>query len=320
MGRTLLLAFCLVLLLPAGTHGAATRGALAYLAAVTGGVDLYLGSAKAAQRGSMGRALAKGDRVQVGKDGAATLLFNDGSIVELKANSSLTVGAGKSGAAAGKSDQVLASVFQSVSDGVVGGSRETGLVALAPVRSSSTSLALILSPRQTDILETKPGFRWRSIRGATRYRVVVSGENGELWQRETADTTLGYPGDAAPLARGAELLWEVHASNDKGPVHRDEATFRVKPEAEAEAVIQRLTRIEEVAGPSGQDAPRFIAGAYLAGEGLLDDAIERFEALCRQNPSSPEPHEALGRLYRSVGLMDLATAELQTALTLTRER
>jgi len=41
-----------------------------------------------------------------------------------------------------------------------------------------------------------------------------------------------------------------------------------------------------------------------------------FAALGGLFPESPAPHEALGNVYRAVGLMDLAAAEYQRALTL----
>jgi Flp pilus assembly protein TadD len=46
--------------------------------------------------------------------------------------------------------------------------------------------------------------------------------------------------------------------------------------------------------------------------------LRQFTELSRLSPDSPAPHEALGNVYRTVGLMDLAAAEFQKALELTR--
>ncbi|TMQ55005.1 MAG: hypothetical protein E6K72_07040 [Candidatus Eisenbacteria bacterium] len=287
---------------------------LAYIAAISGRVDVAR-SSKTGERGTIGLALLKGDRVQVGAGSGATLFFNDGNLLELSEKSTITVGTQNKGARRPEPNPAMAGVFKSVSEGVVGGSRETGLVALAPVRGGPSGAEVILAPRQTQILDDRPMFRWRAVAGANRYRVVVSGEAGELWQRETGDTSLAYPADAAPLPRGGDVLWALHASNDRGSLAEEENSFQIKPVAECDAIRHQLEQIEKNAG----GAAPFVAGAYLSGQGLLLDAIVRLEALCRDHPTQPGPHEALGRLYRAVGLMDLAAAELQDALTLGRQ-
>ena len=288
---------------------------VALVVATSGRVEVSRASSKSVERGTIGLALLRGDKVQAGAGGAATLLFSDGNLLELSEKSAITIGAHPRVARSREPNPVMADVFKSVSGGVVGGSRETGLVALAPARRPPGRKEIILAPRQTEILDERPAFRWRRVRGADRYRVVVSGEAGELWQRETGDTSFAYPADAAPLARETELLWTLHASNDSGPLEDEEASFRIKPTKEADAVRIRLDQIEKEAG----GAAPYLAGAYLAGQGLLLDAIDRLESLRRSRPAEPGVHEALGQLYRAVGLMDLAAAELQLALTLGRQ-
>ena len=288
---------------------------VAFIVATSGRVDVARPSSKSAERGTIGLGLLRGDKVQVAADGAATLLFSDGNLLELSEKSAITVGAQPKVARRPEPDPVMAGVFKSVSEGVVGGSRETGLVALAPVRGGPDRKEIILAPRQTEILDDRPAFRWRGVHGADRYRIVVSGDSGELWQRETGDTSIAYPADVAPLARETDLLWTLHASNDSGPLRDEEAAFRIKPTKEADAIRSRLGQIEKDA----RGAAPYLAGAYLAGQGLFLDAIDRLEALCNSRPTEPGAHEALGQLYRAVGLMDLAAAELQTALTLGRQ-
>ena len=52
---------------------------------------------------------------------------------------------------------------------------------------------------------------------------------------------------------------------------------------------------------------------------IYDDAARHFRALARLSPEAPAPHEALGKVYRDQGLMDMAAAEFQQALALTRQ-
>jgi len=312
----LLAAACLTMVAACFSLAASsTSSPVAFIVATSGRVDVARSSSKNAERGTIGLGLLRGDKVQVAASGAATLLFSDGNLLELSEKSGITIGAQPKGTRRPEPDPVMANVFESVSEGVVGGSRETGLVALAPVRGGTGRKEIILAPRQTEILDDRPAFRWRGVQGADRYRVVVSGDAGELWQRETSDTSIAYPAGVAPLARETDLLWTLHASNESGPLRDEEASFRIKPAKEADAIHSRLGQIEKDA----PGAAPYLAGAYLAGQGLLLDAIDRLEALCHNRPSDPGAHEALGQLYRAVGLMDLAAAELQTALTLGRQ-
>lgn len=297
-------------------HAVGTRDPLAFVAEFSGKVEVTRAASKAADPVTLGLNLRQGDKLMVGPTGSATLLFNDGNVLELPAKSALTIGARAGGRAAGQSDELMAGVFKSVSQGVVGGSRETGLVALAPVRGGApAAAALILAPRQTELLEDKPSFHWRAVKGATRYRVTLSGDQGKVWEQEASDTTLAFPADAAALGRDADYTWSVEASNDAGSVRREESGFHVKSEAEAATVRQHLERIEK----GGADSHDFLAGAYLAGQGLLLDASGRFESLVAGHPDEPGAHEALGRIYGAVGLTGEAAAELQKALTLTRK-
>ena len=95
--------------------------------------------------------------------------------------------------------------------------------------------------------------------------------------------------------------------------------FQVLGAAQATAVRANLDRIRDSAGGFENAAAQYLAGSYLSGLGLFQDATEHFGELCKLSPTSPAPHEALGTVYTKVGLMDLAAAEFQQALALTRE-
>ncbi len=107
---------------------------VALVVATSGRVEVSRASSKSVERGTIGLALLRGDKVQVGAGGAATLLFSDGNLLELSEKSAITIGAHPRVARSREPNPVMADVFKSVFGGVVGGSRETGLVALAPAR------------------------------------------------------------------------------------------------------------------------------------------------------------------------------------------
>ncbi len=291
---------------------------LALIAAVQGRVEVASSGSRTVERATFGRALDRGDRVTVGPGGKATLAFSDGSVIELSEKSSITVGARLEGRrSAGTGSGLPGDVFTQVSKYVTGGSRQTGLVALAAMRETSAASPLLVSPRNSDVPESRPAFRWRAVEGAVRYRVVVSGDAGELWSREVSQPATEYPADQPALAADADYLWSVEAFGDHGSLRREEGTFHVLGSGQAAAILGNLQRILGSAGGPQSPAARFLAGLYLSSRGLYRDAAEQFESLTQLIPESPAPHEALGGVYRAIGLMDRATAEFQRAFALT---
>ena len=299
---------------------------VAVIAAVKGKVEVTSARGGTAQRAAFGRSLERGDRLSVGAGSAATLFFNDGNVIELAEKSSLTVSgkvAGKPGAGTGAAPAagLPSDVYASVSKFVAGGSRETGLVAQSELRSAPAeqNTPFLIAPRRTAILADRPTFSWRPVTGATRYRVTISSaDKGELWTREVDGRSLAWPEDAAAIGAG-DYLWEVEALSDLKSVRKESSVFQVLSTEQAAAVRGNLEKIRGSAGGDDSAAAQFLAGSYLSGLGLYLDATEHFGALSRLSPSSPAPHEALGTLYTKVGLMDLAAAEFQQALALTRE-
>lgn len=297
---------------------------VAVIASVKGRVEVNTSRPGTGVRAAFGRPLERGDKVTVSAGSSATLFFNDGNIIELSERSAITIGgrlASGPRAAALPSD-----VFTQVSRYVTAGSRETGLVAMAQMRSGSDeSVPLLLSPRRTTLLTDAPDLAWRPVTGATHYRVRMTAVGGaELWRRDVparapgADLALAYPGDAAKLAAETDYQWDVEALDEKGTLRREGTVVRVLASDALGDVHANLAKIAD-GGGEGSPAARFLAGSYLSGLGIYQDAAEQFRALAALAPESPGPHEALGNVYLSVGLVDLAATEFQKALALQRD-
>lgn len=312
-----------IALLLAGTNVHAQP--VAVIASFKGKVEVTAAAAKAPLRAAFGRALEKGDKVVVGPGGAATLFFENGNVIELGEKSSVTVG--------GKVDNhpkgtgLPGEVYANVSKFATAGSRQTGLVAMAEMRSGpEDGRPLLLAPRNSSVLTDAPAFSWRSVPGATRYRIKVSSaESGELWTREIPagkpgeDLSLPYPSDATRVTADSDLLWEVDALDDTKSLRRETTTAHVLAAAARNDVRANLERIRASAGGGETAAACFLSGSYLSGVGLQHEAAQQFQTLARLTPESPAAHEALGNVYSSIGLMDLAAAEFQQALTLERD-
>lgn len=262
-----------------------------------------------------GRALMRGDRVEVGPDGGVTLFFNDGNLIELGQKSSLVIGGHVKSKKSPAADNGVSNVFKPISKSLVGGSRESGLVVMAGMRGS-TGPAIVLSPRGTQLLGDRPTFTWRAVAGAARYQVRVNGDAGEVWQREVRDTLLAYPGDAPPLPRGTPLQWEVTAMSDRATLLTDEGVFSVTAADDAERIRSQLARIQEATGGPTKEACRYLSGSFLASNQLYADAIVELEALVRLTPLAPGPHQALANVYHAIGLPELADPEHDKALSL----
>lgn len=270
---------------------------------------------------SFGAALEPGDLIAVAPRSRATLFFNDGNVIELGAGSSLTIGGRAAAGNAAGGDKLPREAFAAVTNFRISGSRERGLVAAPALRSGEAAdrTPEPLAPRSTDVLEDRPGFSWRAVRSATRYSVHVSNDGGELWTADSDHPALAFPAEAAALPEG-EYLWEVQAFNGSTPLERASATFRVIPAVQADAVRHVVEQIHASAGGADSPAARYLAGAYLFDRGYLSAAAEQFRALIALAPGSPAPHEALGDVYRAVGLTDLATAAYAKATSLSAAR
>jgi hypothetical protein len=296
---------------------------LAVIAAVKGRVQIVGARSRAPQRAIFGRALERGDRVTVGPGGSATVFFDDGNLIELGEKSSVTIGGRVGSKTAAGQRTVPGDVYAQVSKFVTSGSRETGLVAMSSMRGGSTAddaAPLIMAPRKTALLDARPAFRWRGVAGAERYRVRVSAVDGaELWSREVTGTTLAYPADAPALEAVGGLRWQVEALAGSRILRDESSEFRVLPRAMTDSVRANVERLVAAAGGGDSPAARYLAGSYLFGLGLYHDASGHFARLVDLTPGSAAPHEALGSVYQEVGLMDLAAAEFQQALALTRE-
>jgi hypothetical protein len=291
----------------------------AILAAVQGKVEVS-GSKGGPARASFGRELERGDKVAVGPGGSATLYFSDGNVIELGEKSSVTIGGRVTNrTTVGPGATLPAGVYASVSRYVTRGTLQTGLVAQSSMRGSDELPPSQLAPRKTDVTRDRPDFSWRAVPGATRYRVTVTPAppSDGSFSRETSSTTLAFPADAAALARDADYGWKLEAFSDAGKLRTEETVFHVVSAEFAQGVDADLRQIEQSAGGPDHAATRFLSGSYLYGRGLYQDAAGQFEALARVAPNSPAPHEALGNVYKAVGLMDRAASEYELALQLT---
>jgi hypothetical protein len=290
----------------------------AIVASVSGHVDVIAEGSIVPTHATFGRPLARGERIVVAPGGRVTLLLRDGSVVELHQRDAMTIGGSDTARAHSGGARIPNEIAAGFRRFVAGGSRDSGLVALSTLRQGGDERPLLVRPRLTNIRDAQPWFEWRPVPGATRYRVSVTGERGELWHRDVSDTLLEYPTDAPPLAWETDFVWEVAAFSARRELRREASSAHVVTAAEAARVADALARIRSATVGSDSLSALYLAGGYLFGEGLYAEAGERFEVMRRLVPDSPGPHEALSDVFRAVGLMDLAVEEHCEALAHSR--
>jgi tetratricopeptide (TPR) repeat protein len=190
------------------------------------------------------------------------------------------------------------------------------LLASRPPQTGEPATPLLFSPRNTLLAETRPTFRWRHVRGAARYRLVLRRPDGATWSRETSRTMLSYPDDAPPLAPGSVNSVLLNALEVPGAA--DQAQLRVLDQAsldelnEAEALIQALP-LETV--------PKvYLLALLYQGHKLWSAAIAQLERLLQlESRVSSEVWRQFGNLHFQIELYPQAERAYQSALAAAQE-
>ena len=148
-----------ILSLPPMLAPAVRAEPVAVLAALEGRALLTpaRGGDRKAGPATFGSALDRGDRIAVAANSRATLLFNDGNVIELGAGSSMTVGGRAAAGNVAGGEKLPREAFASVTNLRISGSREHGLLPAPALRSASNAAtAEPLSPRRAPGERTNP--------------------------------------------------------------------------------------------------------------------------------------------------------------------
>jgi hypothetical protein len=207
----------------------------------------------------------------------------------------------------------------------------SGMTVERDTRSdAATDVPMVLSPRNTTVLDPRPTVVWTEVRGADQYEIEWLGTAGATALKiKAADARCGpgrgfwrglsvcstaYPADRAALKTGAAPLF-LRVGSRFGiasplRVEKDAARVRVVGAEDEQKFRERLDALQAV--PDADSRALLIAGAY-ASAGFLGDALSRYdEALARQEV--PEAGVTLGDLALAVGLPDLAAREYRRVL------
>jgi hypothetical protein len=180
------------------------------------------------------------------------------------------------------------------------------------------SIILILTPRNTSILETKPLFRWNPNQDANCCTVSVKGSEGTWTQPvEMTPDMLENPqiiyGGKTPLKPGNKYQFQVKSNS--GAIGL--TTFEVLDEITAKRVKAEIAALQKK--PIGEEA-KVLALATLERENSLHSAaIDRLSKWLSKSSKNPAPYQLLADLYMQIELPEKARSPYITALDLTRK-
>ena len=239
---------------------------------------------------SFGDYLWRGDVIQTTENARAEAICNDGVALQVDSEQSVTVTCGET------PDPAYQRVILSIREGQV--------VTLPNPRleqPGSERLPIILSPRDTFLVESRPTIRWRTVEGAHEYEVVVSKGSKELWRETTQETDLPFPETAPPLEQDADYRIEVIARSeaDAPPLAAEKVWLWMLAQAETEQTAVLKVQVEG-SGLSPESSGLFLA-VYDLQHQLYDAAIAKLSTVVKTMPSSLA-YRLLGDAYLGVEL------------------
>lgn len=301
---------CLILLVVFGLKFGMTAEPTTYLALVvemSGEVFIQPKDTSELVKARWGNYVYQGDFIKTGANSHVSLLFSDGTMIDLSANSQVSIKQHPGGSpntpttAQNNQEKVVPQLkrlqihslpFRKPEKTVA----EDGSIRLFPAIRNTEIDTLLISPRRTTIVTQQPEFQWNSPYADAKYTLTISDTSRVIATYETSQTKFKLPD---PLSWGESYIWTIKMTRRLMPVGRTAAThFSVIQKDKLQEYQELLKKIENLnLQERDSNYYQFIMGYAYLKYNLLENAIEQFQRLARNNPDSPFPHEALCRLF-----------------------
>ncbi len=188
-----------------------------------------------------------------------------------------------------------------------------------PRSDQSALVPYVISPRCTALLSRQPCLQWNAAEDATHYTVNLHAEGkGIIWQTETPDTQLVYPGKP-PLEVGLEY-WLVVEANPGTSSCKDESpealSFQLLNDDQGQQVQAQVQQAQQES--TGDDRVLAIVQIYQRYD-LRAAAIPLLETAIQQGSQFAILHKTLGDLYSTIGLFLKAEAIYQKTISLAED-
>lgn len=188
------------------------------------------------------------------------------------------------------------------------------------------AVPILISPRNTAVLEARPTFLWTPVSEATDYEIDLTGPkpfkirldaSGVDCTAKTGDVTvckLSYPDKESDLPPGTISFLTIHARRGiAAPLREESQPSRLNrlPPDKAEEIRLQLERLGGL--PLDEQSHHLLAADIYAHEGLFADAISSYQkALATRD--TPEVKVTLGDLLLKISLLRPAARLYQGVL------
>jgi hypothetical protein len=282
-----------VFLVNFSTPGFAQQQGLNFISEVKGKVEILRAGRKNYQPAYPGDFLNHADKLQLVQGASAKVVCNNLSIWNPKSKGEFELDKG----------------CQSINRTVL----------IRPGRNMSETRAgnysripYLISPRNTAILNQQPTLSWNPVKGATSYRVQISG--GEVnWTTNVNQPMVIYSGKP-PLKPSVFYEVVITANNGVSTKDIDAPTFFVLSDSDIQQVKTDITQLQQQ--PLSNESKTLALAHLYRSKDLNADAIDVLEKLVKNGNRTTAIYQLLGSIYQHIGLNLLAKERYLTALKL----
>lgn len=257
---------------------------IARISSVDGKVEIQRAGKQAWVFARLGEPLFEGDVLQTHDRSKASLLFSSGSIATIQPKTRMTLVLRNTET---DSKTFIGSLSKELIAGIGGifplQKKKETLTAIPGIRKKIEQEemgVMILHPRNSKILTSKPLFRWKTQGKPASFAVslTLKGMKGRLWNTTTDQMEISYPADQGALEGGQTYFVRVESRGN--PQLSDEVFFNVMEEKETALVERAKEQMEEFKKQHPADAtPMFVLAALYKSKGLFHLALEELDRL-----------------------------------------
>ncbi|MBN3906671.1 MAG: tetratricopeptide repeat protein [Nostoc sp. NMS1] len=177
---------------------------------------------------------------------------------------------------------------------------------------NDSRIPYLISPRNTAIGNQQPTLSWNPVKGATGYKVQISG--GEVnWITNVNQPMVVYSGKL-PLKSGVFYEVVITASDGVSTKDIDDPTFFVLSDSDIQQVKTDVAQLQQQ--PLSNESKTIALAHLYRSKDLNADAIDVLEKLVKSGSQTTAVYQLLGSIYQHIGLNLLAQERYLTALKL----
>ncbi|MGG6264281.1 hypothetical protein ACQ4M3_00615 [Leptolyngbya sp. AN03gr2] len=181
-------------------------------------------------------------------------------------------------------------------------------------RGTNAANLQILQPYGSNTTKLRPRFSWRSVPGATSYRVRVLGTVS--WSIATTQSQLAYPENQPAFKPGGAYRIVITAHRENQTLLSGEQTINVLPQSRISEINRAIAALQQLNLDPDEATVLGIDSIYRAN-GLIDESIGALAARVKAGSRSAQVYRLLSERYRLVGEDEMAKQLDQAAQRLT---